>query len=42
MINKIGLNNYVVNLGHGLWPEHDPNNVDCFIKEVHEYSAKLL
>ena len=42
MIDKFGTKNYVVNLGHGLWPTHTPENVKCFINEVHEYSKNKI
>jgi uroporphyrinogen decarboxylase len=34
MIERFGTTNYTVNLGHGLWPEHNPENVGHFVKEV--------
>ena len=26
---------FVFNLGHGMWPCHDPENVEILVKEVH-------
>ncbi|EGR33846.1 uroporphyrinogen decarboxylase, putative [Ichthyophthirius multifiliis] len=42
MIDKVGVNKYIVNLGHGMWPEHDLNNLKIFVDETHEYSKKLI
>jgi len=41
MIDSVGENTkYIVNLGHGMWPEHDPAHLGVFVDEVHAYSAK--
>ena len=39
MIDEFGTQNYIVNLGHGMLPEHDPASVTILIDEVHKYSA---
>jgi uroporphyrinogen decarboxylase len=33
-------NGHVFNLGHGITPEVDPDNVSAFVDAVHEYSAQ--
>lgn len=33
-------NGHVFNLGHGITPEVDPNNVSAFVDAVHEFSAQ--
>lgn len=30
--------NYIANLGHGIYPDLNPNNVGCFIDSIHEFS----
>ena len=42
MIDIMNCDNYIVNLGHGLWPEHSPDNVKIFVDFVHEYSKNLI
>lgn len=43
MIDIVGLDRYIVNLGHGMWPEHDLEHLAVFVDETHKYSyAKLL
>lgn len=32
MIDQLGTKNYVVNLGHGLWPVHNPEHVKHFVE----------
>ena len=34
--------NFIFNLGHGMWPNHDIKKVEVLVNEVHEYSKKLL
>lgn len=31
MIDIIGTERYIVNLGHGMWPDHDLNNLAIFV-----------
>jgi uroporphyrinogen decarboxylase len=40
MINAFGTQNYIANLGHGVYPDTDPDKVRCFIETVKEYSAR--
>lgn len=42
MIDQAGLERYIVNLGHGMWPEHDPEHLGAFVNEVHTYSTSKL
>lgn len=39
MIDTVGVDRYVVNLGHGMWPEHDLQHLAVFVDETHTYSA---
>lgn len=39
MIQAFGTERYIANLGHGVYPDTDPEKVKCFIETVKEYSA---
>ena len=39
MLNVFGKEGYIANLGHGVYPDTDPDKVRCFIDSVKEYSA---
>jgi uroporphyrinogen decarboxylase len=40
MVDVFGKYRYIANLGHGVYPDTDPDKVKCFIETVKEYSAK--
>ena len=40
MIDQFGRSQHIANLGHGVYPDMDPDKVKCFIDEVKEYSSK--
>lgn len=41
MIDEFGeTNRYIVNLGHGMWPSHDPDKVKFFLKTVKKISCR--
>ena len=40
MIDQFGKSKHIANLGHGVYPDMDPDKVKCFIDEVKEYSSK--
>lgn len=42
MINKFGVKNYIANLGHGVWPEHEIEKLRCFVDTVVEYSNNII
>jgi uroporphyrinogen decarboxylase len=41
MIASFGAHKHIANLGHGLYPDTDPDKVKCFIETVKEYSTSL-
>lgn len=41
MLKEFGVQKYIGNLGHGLLPEHNPENVGWFIHAVHNISEEL-
>lgn len=40
MLDSFGNQRYIANLGHGVYPDTDPDKVRCFIETVKEYSSK--
>lgn len=38
MLKAFGRQNYIANLGHGVYPDTDPDKVKCFIETVKAYS----
>ena len=41
-LRQFGTNRYIANLGHGIYPDVDPDSVEVFVNAVHDYSKKLL
>ncbi|MGN7889443.1 uroporphyrinogen decarboxylase [Dyadobacter endophyticus] len=39
MVGQFGTQRYIANLGHGVYPDTDPDKVRCFIEAVKEYSS---
>ena len=39
MIQQFGAERYIANLGHGVYPDTDPDKVRCFIDTVKEYQV---
>ncbi|KAI7809495.1 uroporphyrinogen decarboxylase [Triplophysa rosa] len=42
MLEGFGMKGYIANLGHGLYPDMDPENVGAFVEAVHTHSRQLL
>lgn len=41
MLADFGPQRYIANLGHGLYPDMDPEHVGAFVDAVHKYSRVL-
>ncbi|MCR6638455.1 MAG: uroporphyrinogen decarboxylase [Sporocytophaga sp.] len=41
MLNAFGPYKHIANLGHGVYPDTDPEKVKCFIETVKEFSSKM-
>jgi uroporphyrinogen decarboxylase len=41
MLESFGPDRHIANLGHGVYPDIDPDKVRCFVDEVKEYSVKM-
>ena len=41
MLEQFGPQRYIANLGHGVYPDTDPDKVRCFIDAVKEYSLRV-
>jgi uroporphyrinogen decarboxylase len=39
MLSRFGTRRYIANLGHGIYPDMDPDNVRVFLEAVHAYKA---
>ncbi len=42
MLNKFGYRNYICNLGHGIYPDMDPESVKHLVDEVHRISEEMI
>ena len=40
MMNAFGNHPFIANLGHGVYPDTDPDKVRCFIDSVKSHSAQ--
>lgn len=42
MLYGFGTRGYIANLGHGLYPDMDPESVGAFVEAVHHHSRQLI
>ena len=42
MLQKFGFRNYICNLGHGIYPDMDPENVRTLVDFVHKCSEEMI
>lgn len=42
MLEGFGTKGYIANLGHGLYPDMDPENVGAFVEAVHQHSKRMI
>ena len=40
MVERFGRRRWIANLGHGVYPDMDPDHVAAFIDAVHKYTKK--
>ena len=38
LVNSFGTRRWIANLGHGMYPDHDPEHLGAFIDAIHKYS----
>ena len=41
MIKSFGTQRYIANLGHGIYPDMDPNSMTTLVEAVHEFSEDM-
>ena len=42
MLSKFGVRGYIANLGHGIYPDMDPSNVETLVETIHEVSEEMM
>lgn len=42
MVENFGTENYIANLGHGVWPNHEIKKLQTFVDTVREHSKKMI
>ena len=41
MLTSFGTHRYIANLGHGIYPDVDPNHLRAFVDAVHKHSEDI-
>jgi uroporphyrinogen decarboxylase len=41
MLEGFGTQRYIANLGHGMYPDMDPESVAAFVEAVHKHSRQM-
>jgi len=42
MVREFGCTRYIANLGHGMYPDMDPDHMNVFVDSVHKHSQDLI
>ena len=42
MLKKFGTDRYIANLGHGMYPDFEPDHLEAFVNAVHKYSEDMI
>ncbi len=40
LCESFGTERWIANLGHGIYPDVDPEKLEVFLRAVHKYSSK--